>query len=180
MYFSLLASLSQNPPPPAPTHHHPSFSHWCKWQKKRANCLETRGVSLSASDRRRKAVWKGFVGSCGSGAGRVSHFFPMRLHRVSAASLTFQSCPQSHGASACLCGVLSQDTCVCVLFFLFFFFYILRIPCDCGVSDGLSGTQQVLLQILRTTGFAFPDVVFWGGFWWVFLHISVANWSNKR
>lgn len=37
-----------------------SSPYWCELQKKRADCLETRGVSLSASDRR-KAVWKGLL-----------------------------------------------------------------------------------------------------------------------
>lgn len=70
MYFSLPASPC-------------SFFHWCKWQKKGGDCLETRGANLSASDRRSKAVLKGFVSGCGSGVRRVSHFSE-RTHCVSA------------------------------------------------------------------------------------------------
>lgn len=63
-------------------------------------------MSLSASDRRRKAVWKGFVSGGGSGAWRVSHF-SKRVPCVSASfAFPLKPVPPSHGVFVCLCSVL--------------------------------------------------------------------------
>lgn len=82
-------------------------------------------MNLSASDRRRKAVWKGLVSGCGSGGWRVSHFSE-RMHRVSACS-TFPPEPslQSQCVSVvCMCMLVScyvewVHQCLCFIYIFY-------------------------------------------------------------